>query len=169
MVPQRMWTLHGWWHNTLLMGTQHGWCGHGVVGEDKERPPHWHSSTSKEFLFGGISTNQLTVCMNYDEDDTVTLNSCQFHEAWGILWDDWSKQCWRIHQTWSIRSCYIMLSLQITDHDVFCFHIGAFYVVFFTSIQFHTLFYAVVQVDGMTRTPNHKQFHSPQCQLGPPT
>ena len=59
--------------------------------------------------------------------------------------------------------------LEVTDHDVFCFHIGAFYVVFFTTIQFYTLFYAVVQVDGMTGTPNHKQFHSPQCQLGPPT
>ena len=65
--------------------------------------------------------------------------------------------------------CYIMLSLQITDYDVYCFHIGVFYVVFFTTIQFYTLFYAVVQVDGMTGTPNHKQFHSPQCQLGPPT
>ena len=56
----------------------------------------------------------------------MTLNSCQFHEAWGILWDDWSKQCWHIHQTWSIRSfrfksLIMMYFAFILEHFMWCF------------------------------------------------
>ena len=108
--------------------TQHGWCGHGVVGEDKERPPHWHSSTSKEFLFGGISTNQLTVCINYDEDDTVTLNSCQFHEAsFEMIGHSNAGAFIRLDQLEVVISCYRFKSLImmyfafILEHFMWCF------------------------------------------------